>query len=730
MQTDHLWNRPASWIGFGVLVISGVMFTHSSARAGDGVGVLSYSNTQANLFFAPGQNRRIADDLTLAASCNCNLDRYSFKVSGNGDGTGSGFIVTYGLYDGCPNGGGTLIPGTQGISEFADDNTYIVTHVNEGDPIQMPQTFWLAVEFNNTVGGWFVGEPPELGFSDDVYDFPTFPCTADVATLFASFDAQVYCLPSEIAPAENPIPNDGATHVVATPVLSWNATPGPDPNDSDDEDGTELITADTFVDATRHPDFYLNELQRAIAAGEIEDPSKRPFPELPPRQEWPSIAGFGAPPVTQDDFFLFEDTDSVLANPFSTGQALGLMGIATVELLEEYGDNYDFVAFFLNYAPDPGSQIGGAFYSGLTNDVTGIGLTPFDNLQSFGIVSEQLEGWVMMWNQANWPTSQTSITQLVLGQEFEHRFAMFLASLADGRRLQGLDDGFCGRSAHWNFRVDGQGSGMEIAEWVGENPAQWNGQILSYNTDIPGSVFSYPDLYLMGYVSGEEMDANSSELRYMDDNPTCVSSYDGPISTFDSSDIVATNGVRTPGSILAQKHFRTAWIVIHLPNAPPTQSQYGRMITMLNHWNDTWVVSTLGRGTMTNVLEPPDPCDPTYDVYVDTVNPPTELVCGNHVAPTCEPGLLLSDTTHYWQVVTQQPGGMADGPIWSFTTEPCGSPDSPDSPSPEDGTIGVDLVSEVSWNNAGPSGGEFCATTYDVYLSQDNPPTTLLWRSN
>jgi hypothetical protein len=703
--------------------------------AGAGEADLVYSNTGSNLYFPPGVGRRIADDISTVGVCACTLDRYNFTVTGNGDGTGEGFTVEYGLYEGCPNDGGTLIVGTEGIADIPDNGTHMVVVEIPDGSIQLPPTVWLAVEFNNTVGGWLVGEPPEIGFSLDVYDFPSFPCTANVgASLFASFAAQVYCEPIPPVAAANPLPPNGAEGVPASPTLIWNGATNLNAGTDGELDPDNAVTPENFEDATEHPDFFLSEFKQAIARGEIEDPSGRPMPDLPPAQDFfANTAGFGPPPVGPDDLYVFEDSADLLANPFSLGQAQNLMAVATNEVIATYGDSYDFVAFFLNFPPDPGSQFGGAFYSGLQNDTQGIGLGNFNNLNAFGIPSEKLQGWVMMWNQANWPAVSPSVTQLVLGQEFEHRFAMFLFPMSNApggtpRPFQGQDDGLCGRSSHWNFRVDGQGSGMEIAEWVGADPATWNFSILSYNTDIPGSVFSYPDLYLMGYVSPDEMDQNSSELRYMDENFNCSSPYNGPISTWDSSDIIASNGVRVPDSFLSQKNFSTAWIVIHRPGAPPTTTQLNRMASMLNQWNDTWVVSTLGRGVMTNVLEPPDPCNDSFDVYVDTVNPPLDLKCSNLVQPMCEPGLLASETTHFWQVVTQKPGAEIASDVWSFTTEACGPPDAPTEPTPQDNASNVELVTELTWLDAQnlAGGGTFCNTTFDVYFGQDSPPTTLI----
>ncbi len=87
---------------------------------------------------------------------------------------------------------------------------------------------------------------------------------------------------------------------------------------------------------------------------------------------------------------------------------------------------------------------------------------------------------------------------------------------------------------------------MEISEWLGSDPAIREQSSISFNTDTDG-VFSYTDLYLMGYVSPQEMDLGNSELRFMDDS-NCSPSYFGPISKFASSDIIASAGERIPSS--------------------------------------------------------------------------------------------------------------------------------------------------------------------------------------
>ena len=347
-------------------------------------------------------------------------------------------------------------------------------------------------------------------------------------------------------------------------------------------------------------------LAEAAARGEIVAPASKPVPTV---RTLPRSEAVGAA-VTRGDLFLFEDTRQVLLTSFSDGELFDLMVDAANALMTCHGDNYDFIGFWLDFTAD--HEIGAAFYLPIENDVTGIGDpstvgTPlFNDRPSLGLAGGNVEGFVMMWdvNHCYWQPgtgSDADFTRLALAQEFEHRFALFLPSLLDGRRLQG-DDGSCGRSFHWNWKVDGQGSGMEISEWVGAAPAVPVGLFVTFNTDIPGGVFSYSDLYLMGYQSPAEMDAGNSELRYMNTS-TCGGSYGGTITRFTSADIIAAAGARVPSSRTAQKSFRTGWVMIHLPGQPPSSTELDKAVAILDQHQIDWSVGTLGLGTMDDTLE-------------------------------------------------------------------------------------------------------------------------------
>ncbi|TDJ55903.1 MAG: EF-hand domain-containing protein [Planctomycetota bacterium] len=337
----------------------------------------------------------------------------------------------------------------------------------------------------------------------------------------------------------------------------------------------------------------------------LDDAPDRVLPELPA----PATVGSPSQCLTVEQIFLYEDTDQVLLTNFSSAQLLTLMSDAANSLLATWGDNYDFIGYWLSFAPD--HTIGSAFYNQVSNDVTGIGdvgepvglPTIFDRHAALGLAGEKIQGRIMMWDIASWQPGNgpaAEFTRMALGQEFHHRFAMFLPPLPDGRLMQGITAD-CGRQYHWNWRVDGQGSCMEISEWVGTGPAELTGNFVTFNTDIPGSIFSYTDLYLMGYVSPAEMDAGNSELRYMNTS-TCTPFYSDTISSFSSADIIASAGPRVPDHTAAQKDFKTAWIMFHLPARPPTFVQLSKTVDILEQHMDDWSLSTLGRGTMDNAL--------------------------------------------------------------------------------------------------------------------------------
>ena len=64
-------------------------------------------------------------------------------------------------------------------------------------------------------------------------------------------------------------------------------------------------------------------------------------------------------------------------------------------------------------------------------------------------------------------------------------------------------------------------------------------------------------------------------------------------------------------------------------------------------------------------------CHERFEVFVDTVDPPVTRVCEDLAVPRCRLDGLDPGVRYFWRVVTSTSGGQIEGPVWSFTTQPC-----------------------------------------------------------
>jgi hypothetical protein len=355
----------------------------------------------------------------------------------------------------------------------------------------------------------------------------------------------------------------------------------------------------------------------AVESGEVRVPPPPPVAPAPP--EPAGVHGVFGPA------HIFVDAQQRLLTNFTDLQAVELMRDAANAVIATYGDRFDFVGFFTNFQPH--HTIGSAFYRGVENDVQGIrqagGYPPpiFNLRPTLGIAGNRVEGMLMMWNVngANWRPGSgqgTMGTRLSLNHEFGHRFACFLPPISGGRSLQGTG-GTCGTPSHWSLHVDGQGSAMQIPEWLGTPPV-FNG-LLRTNLDT-GWFYSYLDLYLMGFVSPAEVGAGISQLRHITSVNCQQRTCSGAYTNFTVADVVAAAGTRVPGSSSSQKNFRTAWVMIHLPGDTPSSAELVKAAGIIAQQSIDWTASTLGRSSMNHTLY-----DSDVVPYGCGVNPPGSL---------------------------------------------------------------------------------------------------------
>ncbi|HEX6941277.1 MAG TPA: FlgD immunoglobulin-like domain containing protein, partial [Gemmatimonadaceae bacterium] len=113
-----------------------------------------------------------------------------------------------------------------------------------------------------------------------------------------------------------------------------------------------------------------------------------------------------------------------------------------------------------------------------------------------------------------------------------------------------------------------------------------------------------------------------------------------------------------------------------------------------------------------------------FDVYFGTDDPPP-LIAADITDRFVRPA-MSNLTTYRWRVVARDPLGLvAEGPLWSFTTEPLNNP--PNVPvivTPADGATGLAVNTKISWQASDPEGD---ALEYDVYFgTAADPPAVRL----
>ncbi len=153
-----------------------------------------FSNAQGQFVYPPGANVLIADDITTTCA-GLALSYLEVKVNGGGTGTGAGFSTNFQLYDGCPSDGGVPIPGTSFTANLPNDGDFVLGLDLGGAPLQVAGSFWLGLSVSTDLAGWYVGNPADTGFSEDIFDGP-FPCVTFFggwpANPHASFYARVF----------------------------------------------------------------------------------------------------------------------------------------------------------------------------------------------------------------------------------------------------------------------------------------------------------------------------------------------------------------------------------------------------------------------------------------------------------------------------------------------------------------------------------------------------------
>jgi len=124
---------------------------------------------------------------------------------------------------------------------------------------------------------------------------------------------------------------------------------------------------------------------------------------------------------------------------------------------------------------------------------------------------------------------------------------------------------------------------------------------LDDNYFVPATGYSYLDLYLMGFISPDEV-PNFFILRNMalagrDSNGHSIYKADRTKVTI--QDVIADEGPRLPDVDHAQKDFNTGMVVVVEHGRAPSQELIDRTNGIRERWMDYWTTTTGHRSTMT-----------------------------------------------------------------------------------------------------------------------------------
>ena len=233
------------------------------------------------------------------------------------------------------------------------------------------------------------------------------------------------------------------------------------------------------------------------------------------------------------------------------------------EFYRTHKDEYDFVVIFTNFdiIMNPNAI---AFYSGVRNDVRGIGKQIYDNSSFYGS-NGKLQGTIDMGNLLKLATNpldpKFDFTVDIMMHETLHRWSAYVkfkdwnGTVSDA--LMGQD------KAHWSFLLDSDGSTLYGNKW------KVNGDGTFTSTAVR-KYYSPLDLYLMGMI-----DKSKVPPTLLIDNPAIDpakmpeigSTINGTARYVNIDDIIAVQdqGERIPIAKDSQKQFKTAFIYVVAP---------------------------------------------------------------------------------------------------------------------------------------------------------------------
>jgi hypothetical protein len=279
---------------------------------------------------------------------------------------------------------------------------------------------------------------------------------------------------------------------------------------------------------------------------------------------------------------------------FATAQEVDYTALIS-QFHQTHPQIFDFVVVWSDFPVNLGENAF-AFYSGIQNNIRGIGQPTYNFSRAFG--SSKIQGFLAMGFLGKYPDDLNqeflfnNSTLEVFGQENGHRWLAFPRVSIAGQSanlLLGRDD------SHWNFYMDTDASCME------GNDIRDNGNG-TFTTVSANETYSKLDRYIMGFlppgavpdtfvVSGNSDPSRPPELGVQ---------IRGTKVSVSVQDIIRAEGARAPGSAQAQKKFREAFILFSRTDTS-SQTALTKLERIRAGWTAFWRKET-GNSTMDTTL--------------------------------------------------------------------------------------------------------------------------------
>lgn len=256
-----------------------------------------------------------------------------------------------------------------------------------------------------------------------------------------------------------------------------------------------------------------------------------------------------------------------------------------------HGDDYDFVTFVTDSASGLPPQGGASFWSGIFNDVQGIGLGPFNGRATWG--TNRLQGFHFM-NQGHFP-----LWRYVMLQEFGHQFGAFARYRDPVTNATMTDHLLGGVLGHWALNLDDDRSPMDYDDndWIELANGNYR------RTSIPSDqrIYCNLDLYLMGLLGPREV-GEFTHLRNVQPVAGSTTDFTATPVRLNVQHFIAQEGNRIPTVAAAPKYWRQAFIVL-TRDIHRVATLVETVDLLRQRWERDFVEATKGLGRVDTVLD-------------------------------------------------------------------------------------------------------------------------------